>query len=369
MAMTEKKIFVPGYTITAKIARDLMRIEAVRHAVINLPMTVAVQKHLRETARLVSTHYSTEIEGNRLTLEQAEKVIHFQEHFPGRKRDEQEILGYYRALDEIEKFAAVKRPVSEELIKALHGLVIGGNKKRAKPTEYRDGQNVVKDSISRKIVYMPPEAKDVPFLIASLVEWIKHSFDNETPSPLIAGIAHYQFATIHPYYDGNGRTARLLATYIMHLGGYDLKGFYSLEEYYSRNLASYYQALTIGTSHNYYMGRAKADITSWVEYFIEGAAEAFENVLKKTGEAKHSGEEDKTKLLKKLDARQRKAISLFHYSDWITSSDIAKLFKIKPRTARDLCLKWCDDGFISCSAPARKNRKYVLTDPFKDLLI
>ena len=66
--------------------------------------------------------------------------------------------------------------------------------------------------------------------------------------PIKAAIAHYQYATIHPYYDGNGRTARLCATLILHLGTYDLKGLYALEEYYARNLKAYYEALTIGSS-------------------------------------------------------------------------------------------------------------------------
>ena len=90
---------------------------------------------------------------------------------------------------------------------------------------------------------MPPEAKDVPRLMADMVAWIKDSNAQGLPCPIRAGIAHYQFATIHPYYDGNGRTARLLTTLILHLGGYDLKGLYSLEEYYARNLGAYYEAL------------------------------------------------------------------------------------------------------------------------------
>jgi Fic family protein len=98
------------------------------------------------------------------------------------------------------------------------------------------------------------------------------------PVPIKAGIAHYQFATIHPYYDGNGRTARLLTTLILHLGTYDLKGLYALEEYYARDLKAYYEALTVGPSHNYYLGRADADITQWVAYFIAGMATSFEKV-------------------------------------------------------------------------------------------
>lgn len=70
----------------------------------------------------------------------------------------------------------------------------------------------------------------------------------------------------------------MLTTLILHLGGYNLKGLYALEEYYARNLKAYYEALTIGTSHNYYVGRAEADITKWIRYFIEGTATSFEKV-------------------------------------------------------------------------------------------
>ena len=112
----------------------------------------------------------------------------------------------------------------------LHALIMGGGRTRVKPTPYRDGQNVIRDARSNRIVYMPPEAKDVPRLMKQLITWINHN--DELPVPIHAGIAHYQYATIHPYYDGNGRTARLLTTRILHLGGYGLKGLYALEEYY-----------------------------------------------------------------------------------------------------------------------------------------
>ena len=111
-----------------------------------------------------------------------------------------------------------------------------------------------------------------------LVSWLESSKLKELPCPIRAGIAHYEFATIHPYYDGNGRTARLLTTLVLHLGGYDLKGLFSLEEYYARDLGGYYEALTTGPSHNYYEGRSKADITKWVEYFCKGMVDSFESV-------------------------------------------------------------------------------------------
>lgn len=120
--------------------------------------------------------------------------------------------------------------------------------------------------------------------MTGMIRWINKS--TELACPIIAGIAHYQFATIHPYYDVNGRTARLLTTLILHLGGYDLKGLYSLEEYYARNLGLITKQLVLAPLNNYYMGRAEADITKWIEYFVDGMAVSFENVLKRMREAK-----------------------------------------------------------------------------------
>ena len=70
----------------------------------------------------------------------------------------------------------------------------------------------------------------MPELMHDLVAWMREAEKEDLPMPLIAGDSHYQYVTIHPYYDGNGRTARLLASYCMHKAGYDLKGLYSLEE-------------------------------------------------------------------------------------------------------------------------------------------
>jgi len=174
----------------------------------------------------------------------------------------------------------------------------------------------------------------------------------------IAGIAHYQFATIHPYFDGNGRTARLLTTLILHLGGYDAKGLYSLEEYYARSLDAYYQAISIGPSHNYYMGRAEADITLWIEYFVEGMAIAFENVLKQVASVENQGEMDREFLLRKLDPKQRKVLELFNAYQTITSHQIGELFGFKPRTASALCKKWVESGFLEIVDFSNKARKY-----------
>jgi len=353
-------MFDPKFVITSKIASALMRIEAARQSIVDLPMTTRLQARLRETARLLSTHYSTQIEGNRLTLDEATRVIQKDEHFPGRQRDEQEVLGYYRALDELEKLAAKKSKITEKTVQTLHALVMGGRRGKAKPTPYRGGQNVIKDSRSGAMVYLPPEAKDVSLLMADLMEWLEENKKSGLPCPIRAAIAHYQFATIHPYYDGNGRTARLLATLILYVGGYDLKGFYSLEEYYARDLPSYYNALVVGQSHNYYMGRAEADITGWVEYFIVGMAESFESVQRRAKKEARAGKTDQSQILRQLDIRQRKVLEHFSEADSITAIQIEKLLKLKARTVRHLCKSWVDSGFLLVIDSSKKARKYTL---------
>src|SRR6266446_8896215 len=166
MSVTTKQrtSFNPTFAITPAMASALMRIEAVKQAIQTLPITPRVLANLRETARLFSTHYSTMIEGNRLTREQVAQVIGGDQHFPGRERDQDEVKGYYAALDEAEHLAKRREKVSEATVQRLHALVMGGGKARVKSTPYRDGQNVIRDAHSKGIVYMPPEAKDVPRL-------------------------------------------------------------------------------------------------------------------------------------------------------------------------------------------------------------
>jgi Fic family protein len=359
--------FEPNYRITPRTATHLMRIEAARQAVEDLPITSSVLAGLRETARLFSTHYSTMIEGNRLAREEVSSLIEQGRHFPGRERDEAEVLGYYAAIERLERFAAQGGDVTDLQVRTLHALVMAGGKSVKKATPYRGGQNVIRDAGSRRIVYMPPEASDVPRLMGELLDWLRRSEREGVPCPIRAGIAHYQFATIHPYYDGNGRTARLLTTLILHRGGYDLKGLYSLEEYYARDLSAYYQALAVGSSHNYYQGRVEADITAWVEYFCAGMADSFESVRRRAREAADRGMRDDSDALRRLDPRQRRALELFRRSVVITSRDVEALFGVSQRTARNILSSWVSDGFVLVADPARKSRSYRLSPEYEGL--
>lgn len=355
-------MYKPLFQISGGISRDLMAIEAARHSIMALPMDIEMLASLRETARLIATHYSTQIEGNRLTQVEVQAAL-AGACFPGRERDETEVRNYYRAIEEVERLAQHPAALKEEDIRRIHGLVMEG---RPTATPYRDGQNVIRDGASGGIVYMPPEAADVADLMADLVAWVEKAVsDGDLPAPIIAAIVHYQFATIHPYYDGNGRTARLLATLLLHKTGYGLKGIYSLEEYYARNLGGYYQALTVGPSHNYYMGRAEADITGFIAYFCAGMAEAFLAVQAQAAKAAQRGAPDQASLLRRLDPRQRRLWEYLRQHGTASTVEIAAHLGLSPRTVVALCRTWVDVGFLALHDPSRKNRSYRLGDAFE----
>ena len=359
--MTETMpVWRPKYTITPSIARRLMEIEAARAVVEHTPLTPTAEAELRHRARVRSTHFSTRIEGNRLTLDEAEHVVsEAGVTIEGRERDVREVRNYWNALLRVEDWAAQGKPLTEGLIRRLHALVEHGA--RAKPTPYRDGQNVIRDSATGAIVYLPPEARDVAGLMQALVAWANQAEQGGLPIPLIAGLVHYQFVTIHPYFDGNGRTARLLATFILHRGGYGLHGFFSLEEHHARDLASYYRSLVSHPHHNYYEGRADADLTAWLEYFVGLLARVFTLAQEEALRLADQPSLAEPEAVQRLDSRGRRVLALFATTDRITASQVAQSLGLSQRMARNLLQGWVDDGLLVVVDASKRKRAYGLS--------
>ena len=360
--------FNPNYRITPKLTRQLLEIERHKEALSVLPITATLISSLRETARLLSTHYSTQIEGNSLTPKEVAQVAKGKQGFPGRERDEREVRNYFHALEYIEKALNNKTPFSEKLIQTTHGLVLTGSKRA---TPYREGQNVIRDGAMGRIVYMPPEAHDVIPLMKELTTWtIAQINEKELPPPILAGLVHYQFATIHPYYDGNGRTARLLTTFVLHQMGYGMKGIYSLEEYYAKNLQAYYEALSIGKSHNYYGGRVEADITPFLDYFLEGMGISFRSVRQQAERMQQleNPVTDQAEKLRELRPRQRQILSLFAKQKEVSIQEVATHLEIHSRNAYTLIQKWIGQGFVQIENPSKKARTYGLAVEWEALV-
>lgn len=219
--------FSPKYTVTAQMLANLAKIEVIKQQFENQPISPQLLLSLRESAKVATIHYSTQIEGNRLTGKEVAEALKGRK-LPQREKDEQEVRAYYKAWNAMEEAVVANRSFDEKLIANIHSLV-----EASKSTiPYRDNQNAIYDSEIGAKIYLPPEAKDVPEMMLDFCQWVQNA--GNLPVPLVAGIVHYQFVTIHPYYDGNGRTARLLTSFIMRKGGYGLKGIYSLEEYSSQ---------------------------------------------------------------------------------------------------------------------------------------
>ncbi|MDR1402059.1 MAG: Fic family protein [Puniceicoccales bacterium] len=339
-----------------------MGIEASKTTIDELHFSVQLLASLRETSKLLTTHYSTQIEGNALGAEQVKQVIVSDSRFAGRKRDEREVLNYYRALGYVEQIVREDAAICERKIQTIAMLVNSG---KSQPKPYRDGQNVIRNSKTNSIVYMPPRATDVPQLMASLVAWISENIASKLlPIPIVAGLAHYQFATIHPYFDGNGRTARLLVSWILQKTGYGLKGIYSLEEYYAKNLPAYYLAMNISENHNYYDGRADADITPFLEYFCGSMAIAFQNVEVRAKKEISCNAVEGGISQKILLPEQRQVLALFEKHSIVTAGDIARELRVSDRQARAYCKRWAESGFLVIADQSKRLRRYALSGNF-----
>ncbi|MFR3312844.1 MAG: Fic family protein [Alphaproteobacteria bacterium] len=354
--------FSPKYTVTAQMLANLAKIEVIKQQFENQPISPQLLLSLRESAKVATIHYSTQIEGNRLTGKEVAEALKGRK-LPQREKDEQEVKAYYKAWNAMEEAVVANRSFDEKLIANIHSLVEAS--KSIIP--YRDNQNAIYDSETGAKIYLPPEAKDVPEMMQDFCQWVQNA--GNLPVPLVAGIVHYQFVTIHPYYDGNGRTARLLTSFIMRKGGYGLKGIYSLEEYYAKDLIRYYDALQTHPHHNYYYGRHEADITSWLEYFIAGVADAFAKVNEHAKDEKTKGfTADKSPLLRELDIKQRKVLELFAEFKEVNSLQISEILGVSAQSARALLRQWIAEGFLKYANESKKARTYRLAERFEKLV-
>ena len=350
------------WNYTNKIVNDLLKINRAREIVDLLEIPVSVEEEIKKETIAKRVHYSTKIEGNSLDLNTVKKIIENTNN--SHERNALEVRNYYNALMYLNKEADTNNSITEDLIFKVHNLVIGKNL-NAKAT-YRDGQNIVEDSLTKQIVYMPPEAKDIKALINQMIKEFDNKTSKDIPIPIKAGIIEYEFVTIHPFWDGNGRTSRLLANYILKAYGYDLKGFYVMEEFYDKNINDYYNSLQMGLHHNFYFGRKDADITEWLEYFISTMANTFEAVGNRVKEIYLNSKEE-VNILDTLDKRERWIANYILNNGKIKAKDIASHFKISLNTANNWIKEWLENGFLVRENDKQiRNVDYILTKKYQE---
>jgi len=265
-------MFNPQFSITNKILSNISKIEAAEEVIRHSPLLPLWEKQFKEDAIIRSAHHGTHIEGNMLHKDEAKDVLLGREVI-GRPRDIEEVINYRKVIDFIDEEAKQKiSKITEPLIKKLHRIITNKILAPEQAGEYRLKQVVIRNSSTGEITFKPPIPIEVPFLMREFIYWINQENRDDLHPILKAGIVHHELVRIHPFIDGNGRVARVLATLILLLGGYDIRRFFSLEEYYDKDAISYYHSLQKASA---------GDLSSWLEYFTFGASIEFTKIKEK----------------------------------------------------------------------------------------
>jgi len=321
--------FNPKYSITPKINKALVEIERVRGFLDAVKLKDDWIVDMQKKALILESHHSTHIEGTALSLEQAKSILEGGKVKGVSRDDERELLNYKKAMDLISKYLGKDDPVSEGIVRELHKILVKGVRgENADPGNYRKIQNYVVNSRTREVVYTPPVSLDVPHLMREFTEWVSKA---EDVSPiLVAGIAQFQFVHIHPFIDGNGRTARLLSTLILYKTGYDFKRLFTISEYYDKDRPSYYQAIQAVRKNN-------MDMTTWLEYFVDGLRSQMAEIQTK-GEQLIKQDSQLQKIKKiGLNKRQEKAVKHLIIKGMLSVNEYQSVASCIRRTAqRDL---------------------------------
>ena len=260
-------VYKPRFTITPEINNRIARIEKIKQIVESSRILPQQEITLRYRAAVDAVHSSTTIEGNPLKRQEVVKVL------SGRlvnapERAITEVVNYKKALDWLAKRQLRKTPITGKDILRLHALTMAGLLAGQKVGRYRPGPVYIVDVKNGRdyLRYTGPKAANVAKLVNELLNWLEQESKRLHPV-LTAGILHFEFVSIHPFSDGNGRVTRLLTLLFLRLSGYGFRDTLIPDVYYLRFRQQYYQALSQART---YPGQRQADLTPWIEYFTGG---------------------------------------------------------------------------------------------------
>lgn len=312
-------MFQPNFRYTHKIVNNLVQIASGREIILNAYLVPKWEVSLRREALIRSAHASTAIEGNPLTLEEVSQLARGKE-ITATKKTKQEVLNYLNVLEKIKKYQ-VNQTVSEKEILRLHKDITKGTLDNPDwEGRYRQIQVFVGNRITGEVIFTPPPPEQVPLLMKAYLEWL-NSKSVELNPVIVVGISHYEFVRIHPFVDGNGRTARALATLILCIREFDVKSFFALDDYYDSDRMAYYNALKK-------VSQESLDLTEWLEYFTDGVLLSILKVKERVLQLSIERQKREKKGQISLTERQMKIIEFIHKNGEITSGDMQRIFKI-----------------------------------------
>jgi len=259
-------------------------------------------KELRKIATIESIGSSTRIEGATLTDKEIEKLLKSVKISKLEKRDEQEVVGYYEGLELIlENFKDI--PLSESYIHQLHGILLKhSHKDQTHKGKYKNISNQVVANYpdgTQRTIFRTTEPHLTANEMVNLILWTKERFKEQDLHPLlIVATFIYEFLSIHPYQDGNGRLSRLLTTLLLMQLDYQFIQYVSFEHVIESRKEAYYRALMDGQKNRY---KEEELIFQWVIFFLESMIE-----LTKRLEAKY---DTYSKLKVLLNERQQQIVA------------------------------------------------------------
>lgn len=348
-------------TLTNDILKKILSIDENRISLNTIELPVITRNKLRKNSKKKSSYASNKIEGNPLTESQANEVIDKDDHKHFLK-PEQEIRNYFLVLNLLEEKIKNKEKFSKQMILEVQALVEKGASKEKIGLRGSMPPGMlfaVYDSSSGKPEYIPPEYSEIPLLLDELVEYVNTTDDHPL---IIAAIVHYQLVTIHPFEDGNGRTARLMSGYILDYYGYGFNGIGSLEEYFAYDSDEYYKSLQMGLPALYYLGRENPPHPEiWINYFLR----MVELYSKKVYEISIGAQEDDLDgSLSYLNAKEKELLvfllknKLFEF----TPINVSKALGVTNKTIINRCAKLTNTGLLIPNIVNQRIRSYSLSD-------
>lgn len=353
------KAFVPAEVNHAwswRTPEISIQLEAANHALGQLDAYARIVPDVDQFIRMhvvKEAHKSSRIEGTQTRFDEA--LLPEDKVQPERRDDWTEVQNYIQAMNEsIEHLT--KLPLSNRLIRQAHHTLMQGVRGHGKlPGEFRTSQNWIGGSKPSDALFVPPPADHVPALMSDL-EKFWHNQDIAVPHLIRIAISHYQFETIHPFLDGNGRIGRLLITLYLVTNRLLSAPTLYLSDFFDRHRGSYYDALTVV--------RASNNIRHWVSFFLNGVTETAERG-RRTFEQLLELREDLNQRVLTLGARAGRAQALLTYlylHPTVQSKEVAEWLDIAPGTAIKLLGEMEQVGILREATGQARNRWYVFDD-------
>lgn len=320
-------MFEPRFVYTSKVVNELAKIERFYGQLLSEKLIPSLALTLSEENQILATHHSTSIEGNPLSPRDVTNIV-LGDAVPTTK-SEKEVKNYFAVLNHIFILAKKCAAITTELTKELHIELMKGLVKDGLGV-YRNSEVFIGHRTPEKIVvkHNPPyhKAGEIEKALQELYAWVASS-DNLHPL-LKAGIFHHQFVFLHPFFDGNGRLARILTSYYLLLKNYEVVKFFIVDDYYDIDRQQYSDKLHSAD---------KGDRTIWLEFFLEGIAYSLQSALSRVVKLKSGAlEELKGEKRVLVTPREEEVLQIIVDKKAIRSSDIEDALSVTRQQAHAL---------------------------------